>query len=153
MNGTTDNPRLIIPALGCVYAALGPLSYAGARVVLGGVIMVHGYAKLFNGVSVVVGDKILGPMGFPMPEAWGYFLGILEFFGCALFAVGLLTRPLALMLTVELFIAVFGVHMKNGFGVGVGGFEYPLILAVFFGIYAANGGGRYSIDRLLGKEF
>ena len=34
MNGTTDNPRLIIPALGCVYAALGPLSYAVARVVL-----------------------------------------------------------------------------------------------------------------------
>ena len=144
MNGTTDNPRLIIPALGCVYAALGPLSYAVARVVLGGVIMVHGYAKLFNGVAVVVGDKVLGPMGFPMPEAWGYFLGILEFFGCALFA---------LMLTVELFIAVFGVHMKNGFSSASGGFEYPLILAVFFAVYAANGAGRYSIDRLLGKEF
>jgi putative oxidoreductase len=153
MNGTTGNPRLIIPAFGCVYAALGPLAYAGARLVLGGVIMVHGYAKLFNGVAIAVGDKILGPMGFPMPEAWGYFLGILEFFGCALLAVGLLTRPIALMLTVEMLIAVFGVHMKNGFAVGAGGFEYALILAAFFAIYAANGGGRYSLDRAIGKEF
>jgi uncharacterized membrane protein YphA (DoxX/SURF4 family) len=43
--------------------------------------------------------------------------------------------------------------MKNGFSSASGGFEYPLILAVFFAVYAANGAGRYSIDRLLGKEF
>ena len=146
MNGGT---KLIIPGLGGIYDALGPLSYAVARFVLGGIIMVHGYAKLFGGAAPIVANQLLAPMGFPAPLAWAYFIGILEFFGCAALAVGFLTRPIALMLTVEMAIVTFFIQLPQGYNEYL---EYTLILLVLSAVYAANGGGRYSLDHLIGKE-
>ena len=147
MNGDT---KLIIPGLGKIYHALGPVSYAVARFAMGGVIMVHGYNKLFNGMAPMVADKVLAPLGLPMPLVFAYFLGTLEFFGCALLAVGFLTRPIAAMLTFEFVIVTFCVQMPRGYGENV---EYTLMLLVMAALFAANGGGRYSIDRLIGREF
>jgi len=147
MNGET---KLIIPGLGGIYDALGPLSYAVARFVLGGIIMVHGYAKLFGGAAPIVANQLLAPMGFPAPLAWAYFIGILEFFGCAALAVGFLTRPIALMLTVEMAIVTFFIQLPQGYNEYL---EYTLILLVLSAVYAANGGGRYSLDHLIGREF
>jgi putative oxidoreductase len=147
MNGGT---KLIIPGLGGIYDALGPLSYAVARFVLGGIIMVHGYAKLFGGAAPIVANQLLAPMGFPAPLAWAYFIGILEFFGCAALAVGFLTRPIALMLTVEMAIVTFFIQLPQGYNEYL---EYTLILLVLSAVYAANGGGRYSLDHLIGREF
>jgi putative oxidoreductase len=147
MNG---GAKLIIPGLGGIYGALGPLSYAVARFVLGGIIMVHGYAKLFGGAAPIVANQLLAPLGFPVPLAWAYFLGILEFFGCAALAVGFLTRPIALMLTVEMAIVTFFIQLPQGYNEYL---EYTLILLVLSAVYAANGGGRYSLDHVIGKEF
>ena len=147
MNGGT---KLIIPGLGGIYDALGPLSYAVARFVLGGVIMVHGYAKLFGGAAPIVANQLLAPLGFPAPLAWAYFIGILEFFGCAALAVGFLTRPIALMLTVEMAIVIFFIQLPQGYNEYL---EYTLILLVLSAVYAANGGGRYSLDHAIGREF
>jgi len=85
-----------------------------------------------------------------MPLVFAYFLGTLEFFGCALLAVGFLTRPIAAMLTFEFVIVTFCVQMPRGYGENV---EYTLMLLVMAALFAANGGGRYSIDRLIGREF
>ena len=147
MNGGT---KLIIPGLGGIYDALGPLSYAVARFVLGGVIMVHGYAKLFGGAAPIVANQLLAPLGFPAPLAWDYFIGILEFFGCAALAVGFLTRPIALMLAVEMAIVTFFIQLPQGYNEYL---EYTLILLVLSAVYATNGGGRYSLDHLIGREF
>jgi len=147
MNGGT---KLIIPGLGGIYGALGPLSYAVARIALGGIIMVHGYAKLFGGAAPIVANQLLAPMGFPAPLAWAYLLGILEFFGCAALAVGFLTRPIALMLTVEMAIVTFFVQFPQGYNEYL---EYTLILLALSAVYAANGGGRYSLDHVIGREF
>jgi putative oxidoreductase len=147
MNGGT---KLIIPGLGGIYDALGPLSYAVARFVLGGVIMVHGYAKLFGGAAPIVANQLLAPLGFPAPLAWAYFIGILEFFGCAALAVGFLTRPIALMLAVEMAIVTFFIQLPQGYNEYL---EYTLILLVLSAVYATNGGGRYSLDHLIGREF
>jgi putative oxidoreductase len=147
MNGGT---KLIIPGLGGIYGVLGPLSYAVARIVLGGIIMVHGYAKLFGGAAPIVANQLLAPMGFLAPLAWAYLLGILEFFGCAALAVGFLTRPIALMLTVEMAIVTFFVQFPQGYNEYL---EYTLILLALSAVYAANGGGRYSLDHVIGREF
>ena len=76
------------------------------------------------------------PLGLPMPMAWAYFLAGLEFFGGAALAVGFLTRPIALMLTVE-FIVITVWHSGNGYSFASphGGYEYPLLL---WFIYAAD---------------
>ncbi len=152
MNGGT---KLIIPGLSGVYDGLGPWMYAFVRFCFGATIMVHGYFKLFAGGAPGLAEHLLGPWGFPAPLAWAYFLGILEFFGCAALAVGLLTRPIALMLAIEMAIITFGVHYTRGFVFSSqgGGYEYPMLLLVLSVAFMFQGGGRYSLDRLIGREF
>ena len=142
--------KLIIPALGCIYRALGPLSYLGLRIAVGGVIMSHGYAKLFNGFAPMVAEKTLTPLGVPMPYAVADFLGCLELFGSALLVIGLLTRPIALMLFVQFVVIAFGVQIPRGWSEGA---EYVIVMMMTYAVFAANGAGRYSVDRLIGKEF
>ncbi|MFQ5973325.1 MAG: DoxX family protein [Alphaproteobacteria bacterium] len=50
-------------------------------------------------------------------------------------------------------VAIFAVHLVNGFFWFKGGYEYPLLwgivaLAIFF-----RGGGELSVDRRIGREF
>jgi putative oxidoreductase len=80
-----------------------------------------------------VADHVVTVLGLPMPLAWAYFLGILECFGGAALAVGFLTRPIALMLTIEFVIITFW-HYGNGyvFSSPHGGYEYPLVLCWCF---------------------
>src|SRR5262249_52569876 len=61
-----------------------------------------------------VAQNVLTPLGFPAPLAWAYFLGVLEFFGGAALAMGFLTRPLALMFTVQMAIVTYW-HAGNGY--------------------------------------
>jgi putative oxidoreductase len=44
------------------------------------------------------------------------------------------------------------VHLKNGFDVSKGGFEYILLLGIVMFAIAIRGGGPYSADRMIGKE-
>ena len=154
MEGAIDRKRLIIPALGDLYDAIAPYSYAIIRFVAGAVVIYHGYGKLFSGFAEPVARNVIAPLGFPMPLAWAYFLGILEFFGGAALALGFLTRPLALMFTVQLAIVTYW-HSGNGymFTSPRGGWEFPLLLTIIYAAIFFRGAGRCSIDRMLGKEF
>ncbi len=154
MDGTIDNKRLIVPALGALYQSVAPYSYAIIRFCMGAVVIYHGYMKLFGGTATPVANNVLTPLGFPMPLAWAYFLGILEFFGGAALAVGLLTRPIALMFTVQMAIVTYW-HAGNGyfFSSPRGGWEFPLLLTLIYAAIFFRGGGRCSIDRMLGREF
>lgn len=153
MDGAIDRKRLVFPALGGLYESIAPYSYAIIRFCAGAIVIYHGYVKLFGGFAAPVAQNVLTPLGFPAPLAWAYFLGVLEFFGGAALAVGLLTRPLALMFTVQMAIVTYW-HSKNGyfFSSPRGGWEYPLLLTLIYAAIFFRGGGRCSIDRLLGKE-
>ncbi len=154
MDGTIDNKRLIVPALGALYQSVAPYSYAIIRFCMGAVVIYHGYMKLFGGTATPVANNVLKVLGFPAPLAWAYFLGILEFFGGAALAVGLLTRPIALMFTVQMAIVTYW-HAGNGyfFSSPRGGWEFPLLLTLIYAAIFFRGGGRCSIDRMLGREF
>src|SRR5579875_620952 len=82
MTSDTDT-KLIVPGLQGLYETLAPRGYALIRFVTGAILVYHGYVKLFHGFAPVVADKILTPLGFPVPLAWAYWLGILEFVGGA----------------------------------------------------------------------
>lgn len=153
---TSDSEtKLIIPGLAGLYETWAPRGYALIRFGTGAILVYHGYFKLFHGVAPIVAEKILMPLGFPAPLAFAYWLGILEFVGGALLAIGLWTRPIALMFAVEMAIAAFGWHMKNGFFFSSpgGGFEYPFLLMILSVGFLLHGSGRCSVDRWLGKEF
>lgn len=153
-SGQIDSSRLIFPGLAGLYESIAPYSYAIIRFCVGAILIYHGYGKLFGGNIQGVADHVVTPLGLPMPLAWAYFLGTLEFAGGAALAVGFLTRPVALMLTVEFIIITFW-HYGNGYSFSSphGGFEYPLVLLVVYAAIFFRGAGRCSIDHAIGKEF
>jgi putative oxidoreductase len=152
--GQIDSTRLIVPGLAGLYQGIAPYSYAIIRFIAGAILIYHGYNKLFVTGVAPVADHVVTPLGLPMPMAWAYLIGILELFGGIALAVGFLTRPIALMLTVEFIIITFW-HAGNGyvFTSPHGGFEYPLVLTVIYAAIFFRGAGRCSIDRMIGKEF
>jgi putative oxidoreductase len=154
MEGRIDGTRLILPGLAGLYQSIAPYSYAMIRFGAGAVLIYHGYGKLFGGNVTSVAEHVVTPLGLPMPMAWAYFLGILEFFGGAALAIGFLTRPIALMLTIE-FIVITYWHFGNGYSFASlhGGYEYPLLLLLIYAAIFFRGAGRCSVDRMIAKEF
>jgi putative oxidoreductase len=152
--GQIDSTRLIFPGLAGLYQSVAPYSYAIIRFCMGAILIPHGYGKLFGGNLAAVAEHVVTPLGLPAPMAWAYFLGILECFGGAALAVGFLTRPIALMLTVE-FIVIIIWHSGNGYSFASphGGYEYPLLLMFIYAAIFFRGAGRCSIARMIGKEF
>jgi putative oxidoreductase len=155
MEGNIDKSRLIWPGLAGLYDSIAPYSYAIIRFTAGAIIIYHGYAKLILGFAPAVAKNILIPMGFPMPEVLAYWLGVLELFGGAALAVGLLTRPIALLLVIEFVIITFGWNFRFGyfFSAQGGGYEFPLLLLLLYFAIFFRGAGRCSLDRMIGKEF
>lgn len=144
----------IIPVLNPLYETLAPLTDPLVRVVAGLFLVPHGAQKLFGlfgGYGLEATEQFFqAKLGLPAGVAT--FAGLIEFFGGIALAFGLLTRPAAALATGLLLVAALQVHLGKGFFWTSGGYEYPLLWAVVTLAYAVKGGGRYSIDRLIGKE-
>jgi putative oxidoreductase len=155
---TQNHPRLLLPFLSPIYAGLEPLTSPLLRVVTGLWLIPHGAHKLFGWFpsKTPVGFDALSQafekyMG--LPGIFGPLAALIEFFGGILLVVGLLTRPVAAIVFVELLIAVLAVHLPHGFFSEGGGFEYPLMWCLLALTVAIKGGGILSIDHALGREF
>jgi putative oxidoreductase len=145
-------PRLMIPGLAAIYQSLSPYSYSFMRFCVGAMLVPHGYGKLFEGGAAGLANNFFVKWGLAPPMAWAYWIAILEFAGGILLALGLLTRPVALLIAIEMAVAVFGVHLPSGFFWTARGFEYPLLWGLLCLAIAVRGGDRLSIDRALGTE-
>ena len=153
MQGEIDSQRLVWPGLAGLYQAISPYSYAIIRFAAGAVVVYHGYAKLFLGFAPAVAQHVLMPMGFPVPTAWAYLLGIVEFFGGIALALGLFVRPIALFLAIQmLFVIKWHAHNGYFFTAPHGGWEFPLLLFLLYFAIFFRGAGRCAIDRAIGKE-
>jgi putative oxidoreductase len=154
MQSTIDKSRLILPGLAGFYEGIAPYSYPLIRFGAGVIFIYHGYAKLFMGFGAIVAKNILTPMGFPMPDLLANLLGVLELFGGAALALGLLTRPIALMFAIQM-VFVVKWHLPNGyfFFQPNGGYEFPLLMLLIYIAIVFHGAGRCSLDRIIGKEF
>jgi putative oxidoreductase len=161
---TTETPEPIIPALRKVYAPLAPYAYTFIRVCVGLIIARHGYPKLFEGgVTGLAG--LLPKLGLGPSLAWAYLIGVVEFAGGVMLALGLLTRFASLALVIEFTVIVFVVKFANGFlafapraiqpgfpGMVPGGFEFELLLGLSCLAFLFGGAGRLSLDQVIGKE-
>ncbi len=154
MDDAIEANRLVVPGLAALYQRFSPLSYPLMRLIAGAILIPHGYGKLFGSFAPLVANNILAKLGFPVPIAWAYWLGILELLGGAMLAIGLLTRPVALLLVIEFIVITFFWNFRFGFSFTAqgGGFEYPLVLLILYVAIFFRGGGRYSADRLIGHE-
>jgi putative oxidoreductase len=78
--------------------------------------------------------------------------GILEFFGGIAIMLGLLTRPVAFILSGMMAVAYWQFHAPNG-GWPLQNQGIPAVLFCFIFLYmAAQGGGEWSLDALLRRK-
>src|SRR5262249_59954870 len=74
--------------------------------------------------------------------------GLLEAFGGLLLVLGLFTRPAALLLAVEMAVAIWRVHSSGGI-LAVHLYEFPLALSATCLALATVGAGGISVDESL----
>ena len=114
------------------------------RVVFGLVFIVHGWSKIKDLKINAAGFEA---MGFKPGMFWGTIVAVLEFVGGLLIVAGLLTQVVALLLAVQMAVAILKVNLKRGF---VGGYEFDLLLLAAGLLLAAVGGGDRSLDAFIG---
>jgi putative oxidoreductase len=90
-------------------------------------------------------------IGIPLPYFSTLLSASVEIVGVVLLALGLFTRFISLPLMFIMLVAIFMVHLPNGFSAGDNGFEIPLYYLLFLGIFLTRGAGRFSIDYLMFK--
>ena len=119
------------------------------RVVTGIIFALHGYQKLEGGLPMVAG--MLEGMGFPAPMLFAVLLITAELGGGIFLILGFLTRPSAKILAIVSLVALVVVHLKNGFFMATGGYEYILLLLAACVSLMFSGAGKWSLDGKLWK--
>jgi len=114
------------------------------RVVLGIIMVYHGWPKLTNLAGTIDG---MAGMGVPAPAVAAIFATVAEFVGGLLMLLGAFTDIAGLMFAIDMLGAITFVHAKNGFSVAEGGLEWPLLLAATALAIALTGPGRYAVGR------
>jgi putative oxidoreductase len=145
-------PKLIFPALAGLYQKFSPFSYALMRFATGAILLPHGIQKVFT-VPISKFAPNIAAKGLPFPEGLTFLTYFAETVAAACLAIGLFTRIAAAMVGIEMLVIVLFFQWQFGYFWTVRGYEFALLwlllcIAIFF-----KGGGRYSIDRLIGKEF
>lgn len=151
----TTRPQPICSRLAGLYRPLQPLAWPMVRIIAGINLVPHGAQKLFGafgGKGLAATADGFAAMGYTPGLFWAGAVGSTEFVGGLLIALGLLTRPAAVAAAIFLATAVVH-HLGNGFFWPERGYEYALMWSVLCIAIALRGGGRFSIDRAIGKEF
>jgi putative oxidoreductase len=145
-----QEPRPIIAGLGQLYEQVSVLAYPLVRVTAGAFLLAHGWPKLMGGWVGLAG--FLPKVGWLPGTFWAWVVTTLETAGAACIILGLLTRPIAALLFIE-FMVIAWVHSARGFSASVNGWEFPAFWALVFLAVLMRGGGPYSLDRKIGREF
>ncbi len=128
------------------YANWTPRVLSVLRIIVGFLFLWHGSQKLFGFPPAPP-----GVMPDPLP-AIIVVAGILEFFGGLLILFGLLTRPVAFLLSGLMAVAYFIGHAAQGFLPLQNGGELAVVYCFVFLFFAVAGDGAWGLDSLFWKE-
>lgn len=117
----------------------GPYLLSLLRVVAAALFIEHGTAKLFGVPAAPPGQ---------IASAWSMLgaAAVLELVGGSLLLVGLLTRPVAFLLSGQMAFAYFIGHAPRGFFPAANGGDAAILFCFVFLYLAAVGGGPISLD-------
>lgn len=143
--------RLLFPALRPLYQRAEPALYALLRMVFGVIMLTHGLPKALGTSHGSMADPMAGSihlirnvMGLPFAPQLAFLVMLLETAGAVMLAIGLWTRPLALLIALQM----VGISYALGptWAWIDRGIEFP-VLMLFLALYiAVRGGGRFSVD-------
>ena len=144
---TLSKDRLFISKLECFYNKTGDLTFAILRIVAGIAMITHGYGKFMDPYAAV---GMVESLGFYPGIFWSPVLSYSEFFGGILLAIGLFTRPAAVATTIILLVTVYfhWIFKEQGWS----GSEKSVLWAAITLFFVSHGGGKISVDRVIGKE-
>ena len=123
---------------------LSPWTHAILRIAAGLLFMEHGAQKWFGWFGGMGSPGATAPLMSQMGAA-----GVLEVVGGALLVIGLFTRPVAVVLLLEMIVAYVQVHLPQGRWPIQNQGELALLYASIFTFLAANGAGPLSVDEAL----
>jgi putative oxidoreductase len=116
--------------------------------VIAGTVMIHnGLDKLADIEGFA--EAYVEVIGLPFPIFFSYVAGLTELLAAPMLAIGLLTRPAALGLTLTMLVAIY--HHILVAGLSIPFLELSMIYAGVFAFFLVNGAGDYSVDALLAK--
>ncbi len=120
---------------------LQPLAQLVMRLALGAIMIAHGYHKVWGGFHHHM--EVVGSLGL---SAWlAYFSTGTEFFGGIGLVLGVFTRFFSLAFAIEMSVAIWKVHFKNGL-MGPMGYEFPLAAGVIAFVLLCFGGGPWGFS-------
>ena len=145
----------------CLFQTNDKFSYWIPRVILGCVMLPHGAQKLFGWFG---GFGFTNTMAYftqtaGLPWIIAFLIVMGESLGSLGLILGFFTRLSALGLICIMVGAIITVHIPNGFfmnwfGKQAGeGFEYHLLVIGMSIPLLISGGGKYSVDALIHKNF
>lgn len=120
------------------------------RVLLASLLLFHGISKLMGGIGFITG--MLEKMGLPGVLGYGVYIG--EVLAPLLILIGVYTRAAALVVVINMIVALLLVHTSQFFTRNdTGGWALEL-QAMYLGaavVIALMGAGRYSLGGVNGK--
>jgi putative oxidoreductase len=153
MNALIARSSHLFPTLSPRWAAL-PI-----RLIVGFGFMQHGYAKLARGPDDFA--NILQALGMPVPHLLAWATVAIELLGGLAVLLGALIPLASVPMAVVLLVAIFSVHLPNGFSsiklqsvtatgahFGQPGYETDLLYLAGLAALVLGGSGPLSLDRL-----
>src|SRR5947209_3354985 len=123
------------------------------RAVIGLILVGHGVQKLFGwfgGPGLTTTGKGMEALGYRPGTLFAFVAGATEAGGGLLLALGLLTPLAAAAIMGTMLNAALSAHVKKGFWLSNGGYEYTLGLGAVAAGLGFTGAGAYSLDHAAG---
>jgi putative oxidoreductase len=152
---------LIFPALGPIYQCAAPWAEAALRAVVGLWLVPHGLRNTFGffpttGVRSHNLTELAAQLdhdGYRPGKLWAPAISIVQLVGGPMLALGLFTRPAALAILCFLIVTNVerwrvGKYFWNQLGL-----EYTVMWTVATFYFLVHGGGRISLDHVIGHAF
>lgn len=115
------------------------------RISTGGLMLLHGIAKLQHGAGMI--ESMVIDAGLPSFIAYGVYVG--EVIAPLLILLGVGTRGAAVVFAGNCFVAALLAHSQEIFTLGAQGWAVELLGLYFFGALALvfTGGGKYALSK------